>query len=131
MTGSVQDLSQATVGQILIPVEDLEKATPFYRDTLGLPFLFSAPPQMSFFMCGTVRLLVGVPEAGQTRQRGSMIYFKVADIQAVHARLAQQGVAFAAPPHIVHRAGTYDLWLAEFRDPDGNQLALMSEVPKG
>ena len=130
MAESSQDLSQATVGQILIPVEDLAKAVPFYRDVLGLPFLFTAPPQMSFFQCGTVRLLVGVPEAAQPRQRGSMIYFKVADIQAVHARLVQHGVTFTAAPHLVHRAATYDLWLGEFRDPDGNQLALMSEVPK-
>lgn len=127
---NTQDLSQASVGQILIPVEDLEKAIPFYRDVLGLAFLFSAPPQMSFFQCGNVRLLVGVPEAGQPRQRGALIYFKVADIKGVHARLAQNGVHFVAEPHVVHRAATYDLWLAEFRDLDGNQLALMSEVPK-
>ncbi|MGH7695595.1 MAG: VOC family protein, partial [Gemmatimonadaceae bacterium] len=126
MVDTVKDLSQATVAQILIPVSDLATAVPFYRDTLGVPFLFTAPPQMSFFQCGTVRLLVGVPEA-QPRQRGSMIYFKVADIQAVHARLVQHGVTFTAAPHLVHRAATYDLWLGEFRDPDGNQLALMSE----
>jgi methylmalonyl-CoA/ethylmalonyl-CoA epimerase len=130
MTNSAKDLSQATVAQLLIPVEDLEKAVPFYRDTLGLQFLFSAPPQMSFFMCGNVRLLVGVPESGQARHRGSMIYFKVADIQSVHAQLVERGVRFGADPHLVHRAATYDLWLAEFKDPDGNQLALMSEVPK-
>ncbi|MGH7710708.1 MAG: VOC family protein [Gemmatimonadaceae bacterium] len=130
MADTVQDLSQATVAQLLIPVEDLATAVPFYRDTLGIPFLFTAPPQMSFFQCGAVRLLVGVPEADQRRQRGSMIYFKVADIKAVHARLAEHGVAFTAPPHLVHRAATYDLWLAEFTDPDGNQLALMAEVSK-
>jgi methylmalonyl-CoA/ethylmalonyl-CoA epimerase len=130
MTENANSLSQATVGQILIPVEDLKKAVPFYRDTLGIPFLFEAPPQMSFFQCGNVRLLVGVPEGNQPRQRGSMIYFKVNDIQGVHARLAKLGVTFMAEPHLVHRAATYDLWLAEFRDPDGNGLALMSEVPK-
>ncbi|MGQ0641749.1 MAG: VOC family protein [Gemmatimonadaceae bacterium] len=130
MVGTAQDLSQATIGQLLVPVDDLEKAIPFYRDTLGLPLLFTAPPQMSFFQCGTVRLLVGVVEAGHTPQRGSMIYFKVTDIQGVHERLAKLGVTFIKEPHLVHRAATYDLWLAEFRDPDGNQLALMSEVPK-
>lgn len=122
------DLADATVGQLLIPVEDLERATAWYRDTLGLRFLFSAPPQMSFFQAGTVRLLVGVPEGDQPRQRGSMIYFKVADIQQVHRTLVERGVRFPAPPHLVHRAATYELWLGEFRDPDGNQLALMSEV---
>ena len=123
------DLSAATVGQLLVPVTDLERGTAFYRDALGLTFLFSAPPQMSFFMAGNVRLLVGVPEAAQVAQRGSMIYFTVADIHAVHATLASRGVKFGAAPHLVHRAPTYELWLAEFRDPDGNQLALMSEIP--
>lgn len=129
MVETVKDLSQATVAQILIPVSDLEKAVPFYRDTLGIPFLFTAPPQMSFFQCGTVRLLVGVHEG--PAQRGSAVYFKVADIQAVHSQLAERGVKFSAEPHLIHKAATYDLWLAEFKDPDGNTLALMSEVPKG
>ncbi|HEU5220011.1 MAG TPA: VOC family protein [Gemmatimonadales bacterium] len=124
------DLSSATVGQLLIPVTDFERGTGYYRDTLGLRFLFSAPPQMSFFQAGTVRLLVGVPEAGQAVQRGSMIYFKVADIHAVHAGLSARGVTFMAPPHRVHSTPTYELWLTEFRDPDGNQLALMSEIQK-
>jgi methylmalonyl-CoA/ethylmalonyl-CoA epimerase len=123
------DLSEATVGQLLVPVTDLERGTAYYRDTLGLKFLFTAPPQMSFFMAGAVRLLVGVPENAQVAQRGSMIYFKVADIHAVHATLSARGVKFPAAPHLVHKAPTYELWLAEFRDPDGNQLALMSEIP--
>ena len=123
------DLSSATVGQLLIPVENLERATAYYRDTLGLPFLFTAPPQMSFFQAGNVRLLVGVPEAGQPHQRGAMTYFRVADIHAVYGTLEERGVSFLAAPHVVHRAPTYELWLSEFHDPDGNQLALMSEVP--
>lgn len=130
MVDTVKDLSQATVGQILIPVSDLEKAVRFYRDTLGVPFLFTAPPQMSFFQCGNVRLLVGVHTEGEIAQRGSAIYFKVADIQGVHAELAERGVKFSVEPHIVHRAAAYDLWLAEFKDPDGNSLALMAETPK-
>ena len=124
------DLSDSFVAQILIPVEELEQAIAFYRDTLGLRFLFSAPPQMSFFQSGNVRLLVGVPEAGQPRQRGSTVYFQVADIHAVFQTLVERGVEFEVNPHIVHRTPTADLWLAEFRDPDGNQLALMSETPK-
>jgi len=73
---------------------------------------------------------VGVPEPGQVAQRGSMIYFKVPDIHAAHATLSARGVRFFAPPHLVHRTPTYELWLTEFRDPDGNQLALMGEVQK-
>ena len=124
------DLSDATVAQLLIPVEDLDRAITFYRDTLGLRYLFSAPPQMSFFQSGNVRLLVGVPAADQPRQRGSAVYFQVADIHAVFRTLVERGVKFGASPHVVHRTPTAELWLAEFRDPDGNQLALMSETPR-
>jgi len=121
-------LSNATIGQLLIPVDDFERGVAFYRDILGLPFLFAAPPQMAFFMCGSVRLLVGVPPPGERAQRGSAIYFRVEDIGAVHASLSANGVQFRAAPHVVHRTLKSELWLAEFTDLDGNQLALMSEV---
>jgi methylmalonyl-CoA/ethylmalonyl-CoA epimerase len=122
------NLANATIGQLMIPVENFERGVSFYKDVLGLPFLFSAPPQMAFFMCGAVRLLVGVLPAGQAENRGSAIYFKVADIHGVFATLKAQSVNFRADPHLVHRTPTTELWLAEFTDPDGNQLALMSEV---
>jgi methylmalonyl-CoA/ethylmalonyl-CoA epimerase len=121
------DLADATIGQLLIPVSSLDRGTAFYRDTLGLHYLFSAPPQMSFFQAGTVRLLVGVPEQGFA-DRGSVIYFKVADIKAVYDTLKDRGAAMGAEPHVVHRTPAMELWLCEFQDPDGNRLALMSEV---
>jgi methylmalonyl-CoA/ethylmalonyl-CoA epimerase len=77
------NLANAKVGQLLIPVDDFEKSVAFYRDVLGLPFLFDAPPQMAFFNCGGVRLLVGVTPPAQKPQRGSVIYFQVPDIHAV------------------------------------------------
>jgi len=122
------NLANASIGQLMIPVGDFERGVAFYRDVLGLPFLFAAPPQMAFFMCGAVRLLVGVLPPGQAAQRGSAIYFKVPDIDAVHAELSAKGVHFTQQPHLVHRTETSALWLAQFTDPDGNQLALMSEV---
>jgi methylmalonyl-CoA/ethylmalonyl-CoA epimerase len=123
------NLSDATIAQLLIPVDDFDQGVAFYRDVLGLPFLFAAPPQMAFFMCGTVRLLVGVTAPGQAPQRGSAIYFQVKDIAGVTASLKEKGVAFNQDPHAVHRTEQSTLWLAQFKDPDGNQLALMSEVP--
>ena len=125
------NLANATVAQLSIPIEDFERGVAFYRDTLGLPFLFAAPPQMAFFTAGAVRLLVGVAPAGQKAQRGATIYFRVPDIQAVYATLSAKGVAFVAAPHVVHRTPASELWLSEFTDPDGNPLALMAEVPIG
>jgi methylmalonyl-CoA/ethylmalonyl-CoA epimerase len=122
------NLADAKIAQLLIPVEDFDKGVAFYRDVLGVPFLFAAPPQMAFFNCGGVRLLVGVLPPDQRAQRGSAIYFQVADISAVHSSLCGQGVHFREKPHVVHRTPKSELWLAEFNDPDGNQLALMSDV---
>jgi predicted enzyme related to lactoylglutathione lyase len=123
------NLANATITQLLIPVDDFERSISFYRDVLGIPLLFSAPPQMAFFQCGTVRLLVGVTPASQKAQRGSAIYFSVQDIEEVHASLREKGVEFKAAPHVVNRSAQSETWLAEFVDPDGNQLALMSEKP--
>ncbi len=121
-------LEQARIGQLLVPVGDLEAGVAFYRDVLGLKFLFSAPPQMAFFDIGGIRLLVGVPPESLAQQRTSTIYFSVDDIHAVHGTLTGGGVQFSAAPHVVHRTPSSELWLAEFVDPFGNQLALMSEV---
>jgi len=122
------NLSDAAVTQVMIPVDDLEGAIAFYRDTLGIPLLFTAPPMMAFFKSGAIRLLVGVLPAGEKAQRGSAIYFQVADIQDVHSTLVAAGVEFRAAPHVVNRTPKSELWLAEFADPDGNPLALLSEV---
>ena len=121
------DLSNATITQLLIPVDEFERGVSFYRDTLGIRLLVTAPPQMAFFQCGAVRLLVGVMPVGQKAQRRSAIYFSVTDIEEVYASLREKGVEFKAPPHVVNRSGHSEKWLAEFVDPDGNQLALLSE----
>ena len=122
------DLSDAAIAQIAIGVSSLDRALDFYRDRLGLRLLFTAPPQMAFFQGGAVRILVG--ESTTHAPGGTAVYFRVPDIQAVHETLRARGVIFAQTPHIVYRAADYDLWLAEFLDPDGNHLALMSEVPR-
>src|SRR4249919_3948914 len=110
------NLADAKIAQLLIPISDFDAGVAFYRDTLGIPFLFSAPPQMAFFNCGGVRLLVGVLPPGEKAQRGSAIYFQVPDIHAVHAHLKGKGVKFRAEPHVVHRTPQSELWLSEFTD---------------
>ena len=125
------NLSDATVTQLLIPVEDFERGISFYRDVLGIPLLFSAPPQMAFFQCGAIQAARRVMAAGQKAQRGSAIYFSVRDIEGVHASLYEKGVEFKTPPHVVNRSGQSETWLAEFIDPDGNQLAPLSKKTIG
>src|SRR6476659_3001956 len=105
------NLADATVTQLLIPIDDFERGVAFYRDVLGLPLLFAAPPQMAFFQCGSVRLLVGVNPSGDAGARGSSLYFRVDDIEGVHATLRDSGVTFAVSPHVVHRTPQSVLWL--------------------
>jgi predicted enzyme related to lactoylglutathione lyase len=116
------------LGQIGVSVQDLPTMTAFYRDQVGIPFLFEAPG-MSFFDLGGVRLMLSLPEKGHEDRHASILYLRVGDIRAAHEVLLERGVPFHGVPHVVHRAPTYELWLASFTDPEGNYLALMSEVP--
>ncbi len=148
-----QDLNLSTIGQIAISVFDIDRATEFYRDMLGLRFLFSAPPSMSFFDCDGVRLMLTVPEhdeepkassnvdfpnadvdAGEVHPRriahGFAIYFTVPDVPRATQMLKSRGVQFIGEPHVIHSTDTYELWMSFFTDPDGNTLALMAEVQK-
>lgn len=125
---ATMDLSSATIGQASINVHDVEKAVAFYRDTLGLRFLFQAGPKMAFFDCGGVRLMLAIPERPEFDHPGSIFYFKVEDMQAVAATLQGRGVQFESPPHLIASMPDHDLWMAFFRDVDGNLQALMSEV---
>jgi predicted enzyme related to lactoylglutathione lyase len=118
------------IGQIALVVHDLDRAAAFYRDTLGLKLLFQAPPKMAFFDCAGVRLMLSVPEKPEFDHPSSILYFKVPDIQQAFQSMASRGAAFEAEPHLVAKLESHDLWLAFFKDPDGNFLALMSEVPK-
>jgi len=114
------------LAQIALTVTDLPRAKEFYKDTLGMTLLFDAGA-MVFFQCGDIRLMIGT---GETPGGGTILYFKVADIQQTYAALQQKAVVFLQPPHLVARMPNHDLWLADFKDPDGNILALMSEVPR-
>jgi len=125
MTAANQLFGLSAIGQIFVRARDLDRAVRFYRDTLGMPFLFQAPPQMAFFQCGATTVLLGVPEAPEFDHPASTIYYLVPDIAAAHATLGGRAVEFITEPHLVHRAADYELWLAEFRDSEGNVLALM------
>ena len=118
------------IGQIFVNVKDLERAIAFYRDILGMSFLFQAPPNMAFFDCGGVRIMLGKADRPELDHPASIIYYKVDDIERVAEVFKARGVEFILDPHLVAPMPTYDLWLADFKDSEGNILALMSEVPK-
>ena len=154
MNDKNRNLNLGRIGQIAVSVSDIDRATEFYRDKLGMRFLFSAPPSMSFFDCDGVRLMLTVPERGDDEPKGSAVvhfpvaeihpaevhprriahgnalYFTVPDVRQATETLKSRGVRFIGEPHIIHRTDTYDLWMSFFTDPDDNVLALMAEVPR-
>lgn len=117
------------IGQIAVRTRDLERAVSFYRETLGMGFLFQVPG-MAFFDCGGVRLMLSLPEGEAFDHPASIIYYRVGDIGGAYETLSGRGVRFEGAPHKVADLGDHELWLAFFRDPDDNVLALMAEVRK-
>lgn len=117
------------IGQVAVSVEDVERATAFYRDVLGLEHLFSAPPGLSFFRCGDVRLMLARPEGVES---GSLLpYYLVEDISDAHGALSAHGTHVLHEPHVVHRTESEELWMGFYRDSEGNVFGLMAEVAAG
>ena len=127
--GNAALVSLNCIGQIAVNVRDVPRAVAFYRDVLGMTFLFELPT-MGFFDCGGIRLMLSKAESPEFDHRASLIYYKVDDIQQTFELLKQRNVEFVSPPRLVAPMPDHDLWMAFFRDPDQNALALMSEVPR-
>lgn len=116
------------VGQISIPVKDLERAVGFYTDMLGLPLLFKVP-KMGFLRCGETTLTLAVPNEPEFDHPASILYYEVPDIQAAYRDVVGKGVTVRRAPELVHRAPDHELWMAFLADTEGNTLAFMSRVP--
>ena len=117
------------IGQIAITVRDLQQATAFYRDTLGIKLLFEVP-NMAFFDCGGIRLMMSQAEKPEFDHPASILYFRVPDIQPAYQTLVGRGVRFEDKPHLVARMPDHELWMTFLRDMDNNLFALMSEIRK-
>lgn len=117
------------IGQIAVNVKDVARATAFYRDVLGMKFLF-APPNLAFFDAGGVRLMLTTAEKGEFDHPASIFYYKVGDIIGTHRSLVAKGVKVEGEPHVVAPMPDHDLWISAYRDSENNYFALMSEVPR-
>jgi methylmalonyl-CoA/ethylmalonyl-CoA epimerase len=115
------------IGQVAIPVQDLDRAVAFYRDRLGIPFLFQFPG-LAFFQCGEVRLMLSPPEGPNTPTKASVLYYKVDNLTNTYQALMEQGVKGVDAPHLIAKMPDHDLWMAFIEDTEGNILAFMSEV---
>ncbi len=130
MSAVTEDVKQSVrlseIGQIALTVRDLQRAKDFYQNTLGMQLLFEAGG-MVFFQCGAIRLMLGTSEKAVSNE-GTILYFRVEDIHRVHSALKDRGARIVQEPHVAARMKSHDLWLSFLRDPEGNTLALMSEI---
>jgi methylmalonyl-CoA/ethylmalonyl-CoA epimerase len=129
MTAATSPVAISRLGQIAINVHDVDRATAFYRDILGLPLLFTAG-SLAFFDCGGVRLMLTHPEKPEFDHHSSVLYFVVPDITSAHLQMLNSGVHFEDEPHLIARMPNHDLWMTFFHDSEENLLALMCEMPK-
>jgi predicted enzyme related to lactoylglutathione lyase len=129
MTTTTEQVALDRIGQIAIRVADIGRAMRFYRDTLGMRFLFEVP-NLAFFDCGGVRLMLSTAESAEFDHPGSVIYYKVNDIDASFETLKKRGAEFIDKPHLIAKLEDHDLWMVFLKDTEGNTLALMSEVAR-
>jgi predicted enzyme related to lactoylglutathione lyase len=115
------------IGQIAVTVSDVAKVLPFYRDTLGLPFLFSPSPNLAFLSAGSVRLMLSTPQGAGTPGANSILYFKVTNIVEAHAAMVEKGATSERAPQQTAKMPDHELWIGFLRDPDGNLVGLMEE----
>jgi methylmalonyl-CoA/ethylmalonyl-CoA epimerase len=122
-------LALGRIEQVAMPVRDLGRAIAFYRDKLGMKLLFEAPPQLAFFDCEGLRLALSTSSDPMYDPPGSIVYYRVADIEAARDELEARGVEFLQGPHRVAVLGEVEIWMAFFEDTEGNTLAITSEKP--
>jgi methylmalonyl-CoA/ethylmalonyl-CoA epimerase len=115
------------IGQIAVPVKNMDTAIDFYKEKLGLPLLFNMD-NLAFFECNGVRLLLSIPESEAFANASSVIYFQVDDITKRYQELSDKGVAFIDEPHLIAKMGQTETWMAFFKDTEDNTHALMSEI---
>lgn len=115
------------IAQVALPVQDLARATAFYRDVVGLPLLFEVP-NLAFFDCAGTRLMLGVDERTQ-HPRASVLYYAVPDVRAEHAGMVERGAVVEREPHVIAQVAGVDVWMAFYTDTEGNTFALTSEHP--
>lgn len=116
-----------SLAQVAVNVQDLPRATAFYRDVLGLPFLFDVPGQFSFFQLGPTRLMLEKPGSPEFDHPNSIFYFKVPAIEEAFERLGVEGVEIVHAPRMIAEMPDHRLWMGFFKDSEGNTLALMEE----
>ncbi len=113
------------LAQVSRTVSDIEAATHWYGDVLGLTHLFSAG-ELAFFDMNGTRLALS--QASPPQRTEAILYFRVTNIDSVVSTLKEHQVDILREAQFVHRHddGTEE-WMAFFNDPDGRPLALLEQ----
>jgi DNA-binding transcriptional MerR regulator/catechol 2,3-dioxygenase-like lactoylglutathione lyase family enzyme len=114
------------VGQVRLPVQDLSRAVEFYRDKLGLKYLYQ-DGQAAFFDCAGLRLALEVAAGGENAAAGALLSYTVDDIQAEYERLSALEVRFEGRPERGHPADGSQRRSCTFYDSEGNKLELLDK----
>ncbi len=115
------------IGQIAITVSDVDRSLKFYREVLGLQFLFSAGPNLAFLSAGSVRIMLTKPEGEESPPGNSVLYFKTDQLDEAYRAVLSRGAAAEHSPHKIADMPDHELWMAFIRDPDNNLVGLMEE----
>lgn len=115
------------IGQIAVPIKNVERAIEFYKEVLELSLLFNTD-NMAFFDCNGQRLLLSLPEKDEFANSSSVIYFQVEEIKKSVEKFIEKGVSFIDQPHVVAKMGNTETWMTFFKDTEGNTHAFMCEV---
>lgn len=117
----------SAIRQIAITVSDVDALLAFYRDVLGLTFLFRPDANLAFLEAGSVRIMLSTPQGAGAAGQNSILYFSVSDIESAHAAIVARGAANEREPQLTARMPDHELWASFIRDPDGNLIGLMEE----
>lgn len=115
------------IGQVAVTVSDVAKSLAFYRDVLGLEFLFSPNPNLAFLAAGPVRIMLSTPQGSGRPGANSILYFRVSHIEATHTAIVERGATDERAPQLAATIPDHELWIGFLRDPDGNLVGLMEE----
>lgn len=128
-TSMSQNRMIESIGQVAIAVSDIQQSLDFYKNTLGLNLLFEAPPNLAFFECGGVRIMLTTLQGEKSDHHTSVIYYKVKDLEHSVSELKSKGVAFIREPQLTAKMPDHELWQGFIRDPDDNLIGIMAELP--
>jgi len=128
---TTQSLKLGPIDQIGLTCTDLQEAQKFYCEILGLRLAGDVPNVMKFFDCAGVNIIMFKKD---TLSPGSCLYFRIPGepglIQNKMTLLKSHGVKVESEPHLIAKNwNAHDVWMAFFRDPFDNLLALKSDIP--